>query len=139
MNDNIKEITKIVHWYKGLSKDYSGIEDLLKARKQLVTYQFLLAVEVGNARQSWKECEAQTEIIRRGEIAKLIDLKYPMTKAIELAKNESVLMYEAEKIADGYYNSLKFILDASYEVGNTISQHIAYLRKEYELSNFNGR
>lgn len=137
MNDNIREITKIVQWYKDIPKDYSGIEELIKARRKLVTYQFLLSVDVGNARQNWKECEAQTEIVRREEITKLIKEKYPMSRAVELAKNESVLMYEAEKIADGYYNSLKFILDASYEVGNTISQHIAYLRKEWEMSKYN--
>lgn len=138
MSESVKDIMKIVEWYKKIPKDYSNVEALMYARKELVTYQFLLAVEVGNARQSWKECEAQTEIVRRSKIAELIDQKFPMSKAVELAKNESVLMFEAEKIADGYYNYLKFILDSSNEINNTMSQHIAWIRKEIETSKHNG-
>lgn len=134
MSVAVDEIGKIVTWYKNLKKDYSNIEDLMYARKKLCTYQYQLAVELGTARQQWKECEVSTEVLKRKTLTDYLKEGMPFTKAVEFSKNECVLMFEAEKIADAYYNTFKFIMDASQEVSATMMQHIALLRKEQESS-----
>jgi hypothetical protein len=131
----LKEVEIVVKWYKDLPKDYSNIEDLMHSRKKLSTYQFLMAVELGNLRQSWKECEVGTEIIRREKAVECISEGLAMTKVQEISKAECLLMLEAEKIADSMYHRLRFIIDATQEVNNTIMQHISQLKIEQKNSN----
>ena len=90
MSKHITEVTKIVEWYKELTKDYSNIEDLMYARKKLSTYQFLMSVELGNLRQAWKECEVGTEIVRRQKAVELINENCAMTKVVEISKAEAL-------------------------------------------------
>ena len=130
MTEYIDEVTKIVKWYKELPKDYSNIEDLIYSRQKLSTYQFLMAVELGKLRQTWKEAEVGTEIIRRQKAVECIEEGMPMTKVQELSKAESLLMLEAEKIADVYYHNLRFMIEQTQEVNNSIMQHISHLKTE---------
>lgn len=126
------EITKIVEWYKGLGKDYANIEDLMYARKKLCTNLYLLNVEMSRARQSWKETEISHEVHKRKAIAELLEEGMPMTKCIEYAKAQCVVLFEQERIADAFYHNLKFMVDATNEVSNTMMQHISWLKKEQE-------
>jgi hypothetical protein len=130
MTEYIEEVTKIVEWYKELPKDYGNIEDLIYARQKLSTYQFLMAVELGKLRQVWKEAEVGTEIVRRQKAVECIAENMPMTKVQELSKAEALLMLEAEKIADVSYHNMKFMIDQTAEVNNSMMQHISHLKTE---------
>ena len=129
-SETISEVTKVVEWYKELPKDYTNIEDIMYARKKLSTYQYLLSVELGNLRQSWKECEVETEIVRRGKAVECINEGLAMTKVQEISRAEALLMLEAEKIADAMYHRVKFIISASQDVNNSMMQHISQLKIE---------
>ena len=125
-----EQISIIVEWYKELPKDYSNIEDLMYARKQLSTHQFLMAVMLSDLRQKWKESEVGTEIVRRTKAVELIIEGSPMTKVVEISKAESLGMLELEKMADVEYHNMRFIIEATQEVNNTIMQHISQLKIE---------
>lgn len=130
MTEYTEEVTKIVLWYKNLPKDYANIEDLIYARQRLSTYQYLMAVDLGKARKTWKEAEVGTEIVRRQKAVECINEGLAMTKVQELSKAEALLMYEAEKIADVFYNNLRFMIDQTKEVNSSIMQHISHLKTE---------
>jgi len=89
-----------------------------------------MAVELGKLRQVWKEAEVGTEMIRRQKAVECIEEGYPMTKLQELSKAESLLMLEAEKIADVHYHNMKFMIDQTQEVNNSMMQHISHLKTE---------
>jgi hypothetical protein len=124
------ELMQVVTWYKKLKKDYSNIEDLMYARKRITTIQFMLSVELGNLRQQWKEAEIQTEIVRRSKAFELIQENCAMTKVQEISRYESIPQLEMERLADAEYNALKFMIDATQEVGNSMMQHISQLKLE---------
>tara|TARA_R110002126_G_scaffold93089_2_gene220721 strand:+ start:3932 stop:4351 length:420 start_codon:yes stop_codon:yes gene_type:complete len=126
----LEEVTKVAQWYKDLPKDYSNIQDLMYARKKLSTYQYFMSVELGNLRQSWKECEVGTEIVRREKAVECIVEGMPMTKVQEISKCEALLMFEAEKIADSMYHRMKFTIHATEEINNTMMQHVSQLKIE---------
>jgi len=130
MSNYVDEVANIVNWYKMLPKDYSNIEDLMHARKKLSTYQFLMSVELGKLRQAWKESEVGTEIVRRRKAVELIMDKQPMTKVQELSKAEALGMFEIEKMSDVEYHNMKFVIEATQEVNNTMMQHISQLKIE---------
>tara|TARA_R110000787_G_C13375158_1_gene441247 strand:+ start:881 stop:1297 length:417 start_codon:yes stop_codon:yes gene_type:complete len=130
MSELTDEVKKVVEWYKDLPKDYSNISDLMYARKKLSTYQFYMAVELGKLRKSWKECEIGTEIVRRRKAVELIIEGLAMTKVQEMSRAEALIMLEAEKIADIGYHNMKFMMDATQEVNNSMMQHISQLKIE---------
>jgi len=130
MSEVTEEVMKVVEWYKDLPKDYSNITDIMYARKKLTTYQFYMAVELGKLRKCWKECEVSTEMVRRRKAVELIDEGLAMTKVQEISRQEALLMFEAEKVADIGYHNMKFMLDATQEVSNSMMQHISQLKIE---------
>jgi hypothetical protein len=131
----INEVTTLVNWYKKLPKDYSNIEDLMYARKVLCGNMFMLSVELGKTRQQWKECEFTTESVRRNTMKDLLEEGLAVGKADAYARADSLLALEAETVAESYYHLLKFMIDATQEVNNTMMQHISTLKKERENSN----
>lgn len=128
------ECTTVVEWYKDLAKDYSNIEDLMYARKVLCGNLFMLSVELGKARQNWKECEFTTESVRRKTMAEMLEEGIAVGKADAFARADSLLAMEAENIAESYYHTLKFMIDAIQEVNNTMMQHISTLKEERKSS-----
>ncbi len=126
------EIMEIVKWYNMCPMDYSGINELMYNMVQLSTLLFFYAGELGEIRKQWKRAEAQTEIVRRSQTKIYLDAGQPNTKAIEYGKICSLDEYAEEKTLDGLYNSMRFFYDSTIEVLNTINQHIANLKKEYE-------
>lgn len=132
MEKIIHEMTTIVSWYKELPKDYTNIEDLMYARQKICGNMFLMSVELGNARQAWKEYEFTTEKLRRNTMANYLEEGVAVGKADAFARSESIVALEQEKIAEGYYHTLKFMMDSIQEVNNTIMQHISWLKKEKE-------
>ena len=134
IDEIIDEVITIVDWYKDLPKDYSNIEDLMYARKQICGNMFMISVELGKARQSWKEYEFTTESVRRRTMAEMIQEGNAIGKADAHARADSMLAMEQEKISESYFYRLKFMFDSSQEVTNTIMQHISVLKKERENS-----
>lgn len=134
IDELIDEVITIVDWYKTLPKDYSNIEDLMYARQKICGDMFMLSVELGKARQSWKEFEFTTESIRRKTMAQMIEEGSPVGKADAYARADSMIAMEQEKLSESYYHRLKFMYDSSQEVNNTIMQHISVLKKERENS-----
>ena len=134
METVIDEVTTIVEWYKNLPKDYSNIEDLMYARQKICGNMFMLAVELGKARQAWKQDEFTTESIRRKSMVEMLDQGMAIGKATEYARADSLLSLEMEKGSDSYYHTLKFMIESSQEVNNTIMQHVSTLKKERENS-----
>ena len=128
---NIYEsVTEIVSWYKDLPKDYSNINDLIYARQKLSTYQFYMAVDLGDLREDWKQKEVETEIVRRKKSVECIMDSLAMTKVQEISKHEALEKYQIEKEADANYHKVKFIIESTQEVNNTIMQHISQLKLE---------
>ena len=130
----IDNVSEIVNWYKGLPSDYTGINELMYARVQLSTNLFLYAVEMGRYRIAWKEAEAQTERARRTSTIDYLENKQPLSKAQEYGKFDSLDQYILEKRYDGTYGSMKLFYDSSQAILDTLNQHIATLKKEYEDS-----
>jgi hypothetical protein len=126
------EITEIVKWYHCLPMDYSGINELMYNRVQLSTLLFFYATEIGEARKQLKRAEAQTEMVRRHKTMDMINAGQPISKAVEHGKMMSLDEYANEREWDGLYYSMKYVYDVSIEVLNTINQHIANLKKEYD-------
>jgi hypothetical protein len=132
IDDVIEEVTTIVEWYKNLSKDYSNIEDLMYARQKICGNMYMLAVALGKARQYWKECEFETELVRRRTMAELLEDGVAVGKADAYARADSLDSMKEETIAQATYHTLKFMIDSTQEVNNTIMQHISTLKKERE-------
>jgi hypothetical protein len=134
IDELIEEVITIVDWYKTLPKDYSNIEDLMYARQKICGNMFMLSVELGKARQSWKEYEFITESIRRKTMAQMIEKGVAVGKADAHARADSMIAMEQENISESYFYRLKFMFDSSQEVNNTIMQHVSVLKKERENS-----
>lgn len=134
VDEVIDEITTIVDWYKSLPKDYSNIVDLMYARQKICGNMFMLATELGKARQCWKEQEFTTESIRRKSMVEMLDNGMAIGKAAEYSKADSLLSLEMEKGSESFYHLLKFLIDSTQEVNNTIMQHISTLKREKESS-----
>ena len=134
IDELIDEVITIVDWYKTLPKDYSNIEDLMYARQKICGNMFMLSVELGKARQAWKEYEYTTESIRRKTMAEMLAEGTAVGKADAYARADSMIAMEQEQIAESYFYRLKFMFDSSQDVNNTIMQHISVLKKERENS-----
>lgn len=126
----VDEINEIVDWYRCLPMDYTGINELMYSRVQLVTLLSYFATELGNLRISWKNAEANTERVRREHTKKYLDAGFPMTKATELGKFYCIEEYTEEKMYDGYYNNAKFYYDNIVNVIDAMNQHISNLKRE---------
>tara|TARA_R110000744_G_scaffold97622_2_gene188630 strand:+ start:7726 stop:8139 length:414 start_codon:yes stop_codon:yes gene_type:complete len=134
MNDIIDEIKQIINWYKGLPMDYTGISELMYQRIQLVTLMSYYSSELGDYRIQWKNCEAETENVRRCKVKQTLDDGYPLSKAQAYGKFHSIDQYIAEKRFDGAYNQMKFFYDATNSIIDTMNQHISNLKREQDQS-----
>jgi hypothetical protein len=130
MNEIINEVEKVVSWYKELPKDYSNISDIMYARKKITTYQFYMSVELGKLRKVWKEFEVRREIVRRSKAVELIDEGLAMTKVQEMSKYEALDMFNEEKLADIEYHNMRFMVDSTQEVSNSMMMHLSQLKIE---------
>lgn len=129
-NDVTEQMNNIVDWYRNLSMDYTGINDLMYQRIQLVTLLSYYSTELGDARIEFKNAEAETERVRRTETKKYLDAGFPMSKASELGKFYSVDSYVNEKRWDGVYNQMRLYYDNANNIIDTMSQHISNLKRE---------
>jgi hypothetical protein len=126
----VDEINSIVDWYRNLGMDYTGINDLMYQRIQLVTLLSYYATELGDCRIQWKNAEAQTEKVKRENTKKYLDAGFPMSKASELGKFYSVNEYVDEKRWDGLYNSMRLFYDNTTSIIDAMNQHISNLKRE---------
>ena len=129
-DDVVNEIHTIIDWYRQLPMDYTGINDLMYQRIQLVTLMSYYATELGECRIQWKNTEAQTEKIKRENTKKYLDAGFPMSKASELGKFYSVDSYIDEKRWDGLYNSMRLFYDNTNSIIDSMNQHISNLKRE---------
>ena len=79
-NDVTEQMNNIIDWYRNLSMDYTGINDLMYQRIQLITLLSYYATELGDARIEFKNAEAETERVRRTETKKYLDAGFPITQ-----------------------------------------------------------
>jgi hypothetical protein len=132
IDELIDEVITIVEWYKCLPKDYSNIEDLMYARQKICGNMFMLSVELGKARQAWKEYEYTTESVRRKTMAEMLVEGNAIGKSDAYARADSMIALEQQQLSESYFYRLKFMFDSSQDVNNTIMQHISVLKKERE-------
>lgn len=132
IDELIEEVITIVEWYKSLPKDYSNIEDLMYARQKICGNMFMLSVELGKARQAWKEYEYTTESVRRKTMAEMLVEGNAIGKSDAYARADSMIALEQQQLSESYFYRLKFMFDSSQDVNNTIMQHISVLKKERE-------
>jgi hypothetical protein len=129
-DDVVDQITGIVEWYRNLEMDYTGINDLMYQRVQLVTLLSYYASELGDARIQWKNAEAETERVRREHTRKYIEAGFPMSKASELGKFYSTDEYVREKQWDGIFNQMRYFYENTTSIIDAMNQHISNLKRE---------
>lgn len=129
-DDVVDHITGIVEWYRNLEMDYTGINDLMYQRVQLVTLLSYYASELGDARIQWKNAEAETERVRREHTRKYIEAGFPMSKASELGKFYSTDEYVREKQWDGIFNQMRYFYENTTSIIDAMNQHISNLKRE---------
>lgn len=132
-NDVVDEINNITNWYRELPMDYTGINDIMYQRIQLVTLLSYYATELGECRIQWKNTEGKTEKIKREYTKKYLDAGFPMSKATELGKFYSVAYYTDEKRWDGLFNSMKLIYDNTNNIIDCMNQHISNLKRDEQI------
>ena len=130
LNKTIEEINEIISWYHDLPMDYNGINEIMFQRIQLITHLAFYVPKMSDARIEWKNAEAQTEIVRRRETKKAMDLGLPMAKAVEIGKFESIEEYANEKQWDGVYYQMRNFYDVCNGVIEAMNQHISNLKRE---------
>ena len=129
-DDVVDQITGIVEWYRNLEMDYTGINDLMYQRVQLVTLLSYYASELGDARIQWKNADAETERVRREHTRKYIEAGFPMSKATELGKFYSTDEYVREKQWDGIFNQMRYFYENTTSIIDAMNQHISNLKRE---------
>ena len=129
-DDVVDQITGIIEWYRNLEMDYTGINDLMYQRVQLVTLLSYYASELGDARIQWKNAEAETERVRREHTRKYIEAGFPMSKASELGKFYSTDEYVREKQWDGIFNQMRYFYENTTSIIDAMNQHISNLKWE---------
>lgn len=129
-NEVVEQINGIVDWYRELPMDYTGINDLMYQRIQLVTLLSYYATELGECRIEFKNAEAQTERTKREHTKKYLDAGFPMSKASELGKFYSLDGYEEEKRWDGLFNQMRLFYDNTNSIIDAMNQHISNLKRE---------
>tara|TARA_R110001592_G_scaffold63631_2_gene195154 strand:+ start:1106 stop:1537 length:432 start_codon:yes stop_codon:yes gene_type:complete len=138
-NEVVEQINGIVDWYRELPMDYTGINDLMYQRIQLVTLLSYYATELGECRIEFKNSEAQTERAKREHTKKYLDAGFPMSKASELGKFYSLDNYEDEKRWDGLFNSMRLFYDNTNSIIDTMNQHISNLKREEQYQKNTGQ
>lgn len=132
-NDVVDEINNITNWYRELPMDYTGINDIMYQRIQLVTLLSYYATELGECRIQWKNAEGKTEKVKREYTKKYLDAGFPMSKANELGKFYSVSYYVDEKRWDGLFNNMKLIYDNTNNIIDCMNQHISNLKRDEQI------
>ena len=126
----VQDLDDIINWYRELPMDYTGINDLMYQRIQLVTLLSFYASELGQVRINWKNAEAETERVKREHTKKYLDAGFPMSKASELGKFYSVEEYVEEKNWDGLYYQMRLFYDNATSIIDAMNQHISNLKRE---------
>lgn len=130
----IAKINEIVDWYVGLPSGYSNVTELINARQRLSGYLFNYTVLVGDLRKQYNSSQA----IYEGDIVKweMKSSASSSTKAKLEAKANCSKLFTILKDAEGDYFSHKENCEAIKEVLNSMSQSIAFARKEWEIKSF---
>ena len=130
IENTIEEINEIVNWYRSLPADYTGINDLMYQRIQLVTLMSFYATSMSDYRIQWKEAEIVLERKKRTIIKERLDVGEPMTKSLEYAKYFTIEEYATEKRYDGAYNQMRSFYETTNKIIDAINQHISNLKRE---------
>lgn len=130
INEVAEQMGTIIHWYEDLPMDYTGINDLMYQRIQLVTLMSYYATELGDCRVEFKNAEARTERVKREYTKKYLDAGFPMSKATELGKFYSIDSFEEEKRWEGLFAQMRFFYDNTNNIIDTMNQHVSNLKRE---------
>ena len=129
-NEVAEQMNGIIDWYRELPMDYTGINDLMYQRIQLVTLMSYYATELGDCRVEFKNAEARTERVKREYTKKYLDAGFPMSKATELGKFYSIDSFEKEKRWEGLFAQMRFFYDNTNNIIDTMNQHVSNLKRE---------
>lgn len=130
MKQTLKDITVIIDWYNGLENDYTGINALIDARRNLSTLSFRMSVIAGTIFKEYHDAyfKRKTNFYR----AKLegIEKKKSATESETYAEVDIIPYREAESIAEGSRDSVRIVMNQVNEVLSALSQQISYLKQE---------
>lgn len=131
MDNTLKEIFKIINWYRGvpknIPKDFSNINELVYARKQLSCHAVDLAGFVGDLKADFETAYFN----RRLQYAKAITTEKGTVAEKEANSVISIQnVYEDEKTLEGQHAKAKLILGQVNEVLSSMQQHLSYLKDE---------
>jgi len=131
MHETLEQIKKIILWYRDKSTT-ATIDQLLKARDKLATYNYTIAEQFADFNKSAKVAYGIRKIGIACEVNKLTKAGETHSKADSLAIEEKKDIITEEKLNESIADSLYIKLKYSSEVVRAIEQRIAVLRKELE-------
>ena len=127
----VEEINKIIEWWMD-NYPTAPISMLIDARSKLTAYLFTFATYIGETKAEQLAAETQRKIKKSQKRKECIGADYSIAKS----EDEAILSTESEqKKADdyeGYYITLRLMLDQANKVDDAIQQRIGILRKEKE-------
>ena len=133
MHETLDKIRKTIEWYEKSSAT-ATIDLLLRARDQLVSWNYYIAEEFAKFNQSAKVGYGLRKIGIASEINKMTKAGETFSKSDSLAIEEKADIIKDEKLNEAIADSLYIRLKHSSEVVRAIEQRIAVLRKELENS-----
>lgn len=136
MSEIVKSINKIIGWYGRLSSDSADLDGVMYKRKQLVTYYYSLASEMGEARKNAKRKVGRYEIEKVEKQIDFLGSQKALTKAELYAKANTAKLKQEADDAEAEFEKLRYLFHAVKEVLSAMNQRIAQMREEWRKANF---
>jgi len=133
MQETLDHISQIIEWYK-LSSKGAGIDDLIDARDQLASYSYNLAEFTADLKIEYNS----KHFIRKINIAKSKHAFLNKGMTLGKADNEALIKHEEAYNSEIEYEAEAYkadiLLRSVYKVLDAMSQHISWLKQEYDIS-----
>jgi hypothetical protein len=125
----VESINKIIDWYR-VNFDKATIELIIDARSKLTTYLYTFATYVGETKLEQLRTESIRKLKHHQKRKEFLDANYAAAKA----ESDALLATEEEmqKANDfeGYYFTLRLMLDQANKVDDVLQQKISILKQE---------
>jgi hypothetical protein len=128
------QMVDIVEWYRKLPEDFTDINELMYARKQLSTLDVTLASEIGKARKNWKYAAKTYELAKNQKRIKF-EAK-GSTKADWYARANTAEELELATEWESVFWSLDYLFRSIREVLSEMNQRISHLKEERKQNLF---
>ena len=131
--DHQEIIEGIIDWYRKLPKDYNDIATLLSASDRLAAAAYHMSKEAADHRflQSRFEMKAKSAFVKK----KLSYSKEDsVAKATARAEAETIEATESAKTYEALFQGERLILAEVDNVLGRMSQRLAIMRREYEMT-----